>query len=645
VQGVQFGNDVVHFHELDISIDVHSSQLTGISRLDVKAGQEVVIRKGSLKITEFRLNDLPADYHETDGIIQMIPEQSGIIQIHYEGVFKDSSPEYDVNRGIVQDIIDERGVSLTGIWYPKTEDLRYYKLRVTLPKGYEAISEAEEIQKIKHRRSVEFHLKFPYPLDSINLVASKHYKILKDRYRDVKIYAYFFREDKHLAKRYIEFTKRYLKMYEKLFTKFPYKRFSIVENFLPTGYSMPTFTLLGKTVVKLPFIVETSLGHEILHQWFGNHVYIDYKKGNWAEGLTTYLADHLYQEEKGKDWEYRKQILIEYKSSVTEKNEFALKDFIGRTDSSSKAIGYGKCVLVFHMLKNMVGEKKFFDILKDIIREYRFQLLSWEDIKTSFEKFYGESLEVFFKEWIDEKGMPELLLEDARAAFSDGVFKTSFTVIQKGNLYSMHVPVSIHTDSRRIKRTFKITDKENTFDVFLSDKPVRIVLDEDYDIARALDRDEFPPVVARLLKDEQMIVSMPDNNMKLYNGIIDYFQEKGAVLKKAEEIKESDIKSSSIIVCGRENQLIKRLYGKLPADDAGFSIYVRENPWNTEKVVGIFHGTSEDEVEAAFRKIVHYGKYSTLLFNKGVNTDKRRQETERGISIPLIQDYQMLSMG
>ncbi len=63
---------------------------------------------------------------------------------------------------------------------------------------------------------------------------------------------------------------------------------------------MPTYTLLGQDIVRLPFIVETSLGHEILHQWFGNLVYIDYEKGNWAEGLTTYLADHLYEEQKGR---------------------------------------------------------------------------------------------------------------------------------------------------------------------------------------------------------------------------------------------------------------------------------------------------------------------------------------------------------
>ena len=32
---------------------------------------------------------------------------------------------------------------------------------------------------------------------------------------------------------------------------------------------MPSYTLLGQTVLRLPFMVKTSLGHEIAHNWWG----------------------------------------------------------------------------------------------------------------------------------------------------------------------------------------------------------------------------------------------------------------------------------------------------------------------------------------------------------------------------------------
>jgi len=54
-------------------------------------------------------------------------------------------------------------------------------------------------------------------------------------------------------------------------------------------------------VVRLPFITETSLGHEVLHSWFGNSVEVDAGQGNWCEGLTTYLADQAFAADKGTD--------------------------------------------------------------------------------------------------------------------------------------------------------------------------------------------------------------------------------------------------------------------------------------------------------------------------------------------------------
>ena len=216
-------------------------------------------------------------------------------------------------------------------------------------------------------------------------MASPRFKVEREQFRDIEISAYFFPEDLHLARTYIERAAKYLDMYEKSLGPYAYRRFAMAENFLPTGLSMPTFTLLGQEVLRLPFIPEISLGHEILHQWFGNLVYIDFDRGNWAEGLTTYLADHFYEEQKGNGWAYRKRALLDYQSYVHGKNEMSLRDFQGRTDPASKAIGYGKALMVFHMLKNWVGDQVFRESLGDFVREMRFRKASWADIQRIFE--------------------------------------------------------------------------------------------------------------------------------------------------------------------------------------------------------------------------------------------------------------------
>ena len=177
-----------------------------------------------------------------------------------------------------------------------------------------------------------------------------------ETFHGIALKTLFFSEDQKLADNYLAHTKRYIELYEALLGPFPYKTFSIVENRFQTGYSLPTYTLLGSQVIRLPFIVETSLGHEILHQWFGNHVYVNYAAGNWSEGLTTYLSDHWYSHLKGSGAEYRKKILSDYMNYVTPANEITLRDFRGPDSYSSRAVGYGKGAMVFHMLRMKLGD-------------------------------------------------------------------------------------------------------------------------------------------------------------------------------------------------------------------------------------------------------------------------------------------------
>ena len=638
-----FGNSYIHENKLDVSIDPANSRISGSSLISVREGLEFSLDLSNLKINYIRLNNEPFTLNENEPVIRIVPVKDGILEIRYEAVFRSTRPPDDSNPGAIESVIDERGISLTGLWYPRVMGLSKYSLTATLPERYEAISEADEITKVKKDGFVEFHFEFPYPLQGINFVASDRYSVLSDNFNSIKIYSYFFKEDSGLAEEYIEFTKQYLKLYEDIVGKFPFRRFSIVENFLPTGFSMPTFTLLGNRVVRLPFIVETSLGHEILHQWFGNLVYIDHDGGNWAEGLTTYLADHMYKELEGSGWEYRKHILIDYMSYVNDDNDFPLKNFSSRFDHASKAVGYGKAAMVFHMLKNSLGKETFFKALQEFIRNNRFREASWNDLRLSFEKGYGSELDYFFSQWVEMPGLPEVYLQEVELRSHGDSFELSFRINQKGNVFNLDVPVTIYVKGRGVKRFFRITEEENDFRVFLSNEPEKIVIDEDYDIARRLHEDELSPVIAGLLGAKELLVSLPAGDGDIYQDIVDEFKGKGAEVKSAGDITDSEIKSSSVVVLGYDNPLISRFYGRLEPPVAGFSITIRKNPWNPGGVVGLFYGRSKEEVRAGFRKMRHYGKYSEIFFEAGNNKYKRTNDSPRGIimdlkeSIPAIE--------
>lgn len=626
-------------YRLNVSFDVPNSKIIGRAEVPVQAGREMSFATGDLKILQMSVNDKPVDFLFKAGIVSIKPLEDGALVIMYEGIFKGNDPVGDRNYGVVSSAIDERGMSLTGTWYPQMNALASYHLTAVLPRGFEAVSEAENISKIVKDGNTEFSFEFTHPVDGISLIATDRYEVTRESVNGLELYGYFFKEDRELAKTYIQSARKYFELYEKLLVKYPYTRFSIVENFLPTGYSMPTFTLLGQDVVRLPFITETSLGHEILHQWFGNSVYIDSAKGNWAEGLTTYLADHLYEEEKGKGWEYRKRMLADYAAYVNARNEFPLREFRGRTDFASRSIGYGKAAMVFHMLKKTVGEEKFFGALQEFIKQRQYLAASWDDLRSVFEKSSGKDLGGFFKQWLNEKGLSDIRIEDASVLRKGSGFEVRIEMGRKGPVSALDVPLTIFFARGGVKKEMlNITREKETFTFLVDEEPSKLALDEEYDVARKLGEDETAPTIARLIGDEKPLIVSPRADRERYKAIIDELKKKGGEEKEARSVKDSELKSSSLVILGQDNPVINRLYGAMELPLAGFSLTLKKNPWNPDKVVGIFHARSAGETQAAFRKIFHYGKYSSLAFENGRNTAKKIDESERGMQMVLREE-------
>ena len=618
---------------LEISFIPKSSLIKGVVRISAKKNQELKLEKGSLRLLRVTLDREEVHPFGGDDPVRILPSRDGILEIEYEGVFREAPSGFDSGESSV---ISEKGIFLIGAWYPKPEQACRYHLTAALPEGYEAVSEAETIRKTQKGAETIFAFDFPHPLESLTFVATKRYRVERDHWKGVDIFAYFFTEDERLTKTYLEQAKHFLKRYDSLITPFPYKRFSIVENFLPTGYSMPTYTLLGQQVVRLPFIPEISLGHEILHQWFGNLVYIDYPKGNWAEGLTVFLADHLYEEEKGRGFEYRKGQLVNYQSYVNVKNEFPLRDFRERRDYASEAIGYGKAMMVFRMLKDLVGKEKFYQSLRDFTQQMRFRRASWSDIQRTFERHYQKSLSGFFHQWVDESGLPDIRLGEVNFRPSGADFVVALTLQQQGKAYILDLPVALYTCRGKREKVFHLSEKTERFEMTVEDLPERAVVDEDYAIARTLSINEFPPVIARLVGDEKRIIVLPRSRGEVYEEIIKTFKEKGDRVSEPDSFDPMD-RTDSLIILEADNPATGKLYGYRGAE-GGFSLVVKKNPWNPWKVAGIFNARSREEVEAAFPKIFHYGKYSQISFDHGTNIHKKTDQSTRGLAKEVLEE-------
>lgn len=616
-------------YRLSVAFDLKTNLLRGVASIELPEAVDMTISTGNLRIRSATMNGSPVEYKE-HGLGRIAGK--GILKIIYEGIFKGQEHRAELeNAGIVSSgVVSERGISLTGNWYPEIEGLAYYELTAAVPNTFIAISEADKITSRTTVSGKEYSFLFPHPSTGIDLVAG-NYREVRSSENGIDIYTYLFPEDISLAADYIEHTKKYLKMYDELLVPYPYKRFSVVENILPTGNSMPTFTLLGQEILRLPFIPETSLGHEITHQWFGNYVFADFKKGNWLEAITSYMSDHLYEEQKGRGWEDRKNILINFQSYVTPDKDFPLRQFTGRTGFASAVIGYGKGAMLFHMLEKMIGREAFIKSLRRLIEENKFRKASWADVEKPFELESGMDLGWFFSQWLDGKGIPSFEVMDPRALVLKGSPTVSFELAQRVKPYRIELPVSIVAEEGQTKQVLSLEKEKKYFEITAKNDPSDVVFDENYDVMRTLAPGEFPPVVARLLGDEKKLIVYPEKEKKKYANLIAIFGGEGFTAKEQSALNDDDIRTSSLLVLGFESPVLSRLFGTVRDEGKGFELIVRENPLNRSKVVAYAQGASKEEVDLAAQKIFHYGKYSVIRFEKGDNTAKSTAGTARGM--------------
>ncbi len=641
---VSGADNAVALHEIQVRIDPEQHSLTGEARITLPPGKARSIRAGGVTVKS--ISALGAGFAEDrkTGVIT-IEAGSGprVVTIAFAVSY---APARASGRedGIEQaNVVEPEGIALTGLWYPAVEGLSRYRLTALLPPGFEGISEADDVLiKEQTDGSREFSFVFDHPVEGISLIAGK-YRVRTVRHEGIDIVTFFFPAEEELAETYLEYTKKYLDLYSRRIGPYPFKRFAVVENILPTGYSMPTFTLLGRDVVKLPFIVETSLGHEILHQWFGNSVYVDHADGNWAEGLTTYLADHEYEELKARGWEYRKQVLVSYRNYIEPENDFSLKDFVSRSDRATAAVGYGKTAMVFHMLKQELGADIFARALREFFVKNRFSRASWSDIQKSCEDASGSDLGWFFTQWVEGKGAVDFEIKDAVVRYEGSNARIFFDVKQNERKDRFLLPVVLRTDKEEIRKVFRVETESASFEIETRDHPLELVVDRDYDLFRTLSDGEMIPVISAILGDKDRFFVIPRGKEQEYAVLSGFLKTIGFAEKKEEEVTYDDIKNSSLLAPG-DTELIRRLFGQVALPEGDFSLVTRFSPYSKKNCIGIISSVSVAGMQDYLQRITHYGKYTTVVFKDGRNVAKSTDAGERGIGIALSEDVRGISV-
>lgn len=502
--------------ELDAELDPDTRVFRAQARLAPSGSELRFALHESLQVSAASVGGKPVPLAppQRDGMVRIwriaLPAGASEVRLDYGGTLPALERSLD-HRGVLRSLppmASAAGSFLPagGAWYPQPAPLFSYKITLSVPSGQRALvagrltSEHVPVDATERYRA---SFEFAHPADGIDLMAGpwvvREKMVPRSGGEPWRLRTYFFREldtMSGLAEGYLEDTQRYLEMYSEQIGAYPFAGFSVVASPLPTGFGMPTLTYLGADVLKLPFVRATSLGHEVLHNWWGNGVYVDYAKGNWAEGLTTFMADYAYKEQESAEAARQMRLgwLRDF-AAVPAGAHQPLAGFRSRTHGAAAAVGYGKSAMLFVMLKDTIGEDAFNRGIRMFWDRYQFRIASWADLRQAFEQACGCALGGFFGQWLERAGGPAVAIADASAVPVSGKTRLTLSLRQSAPPYALRLPVELVYPQRTELRWIDTARAQDSATLLLDAPPQGVRLDPALRVWRMLQREQLPPIL------------------------------------------------------------------------------------------------------------------------------------------------------
>lgn len=638
--------------QLFVRLDPETHSLAGQATLSLAAAQDgwpVGYRLApNAEIDSIEADGRPLPFSFKQGILHVSPGSNATsLTLTYRVRFDDPVPQAtigieDPSYGVTATIMPQ-GVFLSSVaaWHPVPVD-RDSRFRVTIagPPGLTGVTAGRLVEQTSTSAETRTTWQTALPQTDLALAAG-YYQLHRANLGEIQILAFMSPGNDALAGGYLESCREYLQLYQNLFGPYPYAKFAVVENFYPTGYGLPGWTLLGSSVIRLPFIRTTSLPHEIAHAWWGNAVEVDYATGNWAEGLATYVADYYLNElnASAEALEYRRKILRDYAVLVAAEDDLPLRAFHGRMTRRDQAVGYGKAAMVFQMLRDLLGDQAFWSGLQAAAREGRGKRYGWSDLQRHFEAASAMDLSTFFRQWIERPGAPQLLLADVRLKpVADG-WQVSGKIRQTVPFFALTVPLRLATPAGSVIQTIKLSGEQAGFSFHSTTRPLSLTVDPDSRLFRKLYPEELPATVNNLRASRMPQVIVAAGAEPLLEASRDLLRglqwQQAPVLSEADYLarptKDRDLlilgwphspelrpqTQAGVRLTGQQLLIGDKLYEK--TEDVLFMVV--DGP-EADHVAGYFLPGSIAAARDTARRIPHYGRYSYLVFSNGRNQVK-----------------------
>lgn len=259
---------------------------------------------------------------------------------------------------------------------------------------------------------------------------------------------YIYPEDFNSAKPYLDKVANMIAIFSKFYGPYPFLKEKYGEAQFGWGGGME-----HQTMTSLGGFDEDLEAHELAHQWYGDKITCADWQDIWLnEGFASFSEAVYFGAVSGLN-SYNLMM-----NSFMDNAKNAVGSIYVQNISNVNSIfdydrSYAKGAVVLHMLKGIMGDSLFYQLMKTYASDPKLAYRSAHtaDFELDAEKVYGSTLGYFFNEWIYGVGYPHYTVSWNYDYINNNIYSVNLNISQTTNtnpaFFTMPIQIQVKTSA------------------------------------------------------------------------------------------------------------------------------------------------------------------------------------------------------